>query len=268
MSFIKKEILNIYPQLKDVVLVPSCYDYSQLRTKIGKTGAVYLDKLIKEKSGVKIGIGGGGTIYEVIDHLKRLPRNISIFPTSLVTRGPEILHVDSRFLAELFYFKSQPAAKGYSVSVPPLPNTKANADNYKDYLLNNFDEIKWIYSSMQELDTMILGAGSALPSGGFDNEMNKLDIPLASFKERKIIGGINYNWICEDDNDIDIPILTITIEHLKEFSLKSEKNVILAACGKHKQKIIKKIIKRSLVNILISDNDTAKYLIEDDNDFR
>jgi DNA-binding transcriptional regulator LsrR (DeoR family) len=263
----EKEIMNIYPQLKDVVLTStSCYDYSQLRINIGKNGAVYLDKLIDENPGMKIGIGGGGTVYDAIDHLEKKPRNICIFPTSLVTRGPEIMHVDSCFLTELFFFKSRPEAKGYSVSVPPLPNTKANAEKYNSYLLENFDEIKWIYSSMQNLDTMILGAGAVLPSGGFENEMNKLGIPLISFKEKKIIGGINYNWICEDDNEIDTPFLTIKTARLKELSLESKKNIILIAGGLHKQKIIKEIIKRSIVNILISDIDTANYLLGGDDD--
>jgi DNA-binding transcriptional regulator LsrR (DeoR family) len=256
---IRLKLLQQYPFLKGVYISEYCYDYNDLKLKLGKLASRIFETIIYKYDNPKVGIGGGSTIYNMVQLLKTQSRNIRIFPTAIIGRGPEINHIDSSFLVNLLYLKSSPLAKGFILNIPPLPNKLANARKFID-MLNEIDEIKWIKSAMCEIDCCFIGAGSIMPTGDFDDEANKLGINYNSLLENNVIGGINYNWLTENGTQFGSDFITLPIDKLRELSSKN-KDVVLIAGGSHKNVIIKTALEKHIVNSLITDLETAKQIL-------
>lgn len=193
--------------------------------------------------------------------MKVKPRNIKIFPTALIGRGPEVNHIDSTFLATLLYLKSRTQAKAFVVNIPPLPNNKQLASDFVRTTLANIEEVKWLYSEMFNVDIAFIGLGAAIPTGDFDYEMMKLGVTLQILQENGVVGGINYNWFKKDGTQLGNYFLTIPIANLISLSQSNNKHIVLIAGGTHKIIPIEIAISYGMVNTLITDSLTAKKLL-------
>lgn len=259
---------NNFKNLKEIYLVRSDYDYKILTQNLGKKAAENFDDVIQNSDNPKIGIGGGSTIYELVNTLKRKERRIRIFPTALIGRGPELNFVDSTFLVKMLFQKSKPLAKAFVTNIPPLPNKVNDAKNFKNFLLENISEVKWIYNAMQDIDIAFIGLGSSIPTGDFDNEMKKLGLPVQNLIDQNIIGGINYNWFDSNGNQLLDYFLSISIKQLQSLAKNDNKNITLVAGGLHKVPSIIVALKYKMVNRLITDTETAKKLLDKNYDNR
>lgn len=255
------KLIRKYQLLRDVYIVNYCYDYAILKKRLGKVASNLFERLIDQYKNPKVGIGGGSTIYNMIDTLKYRPRNIRIFPTAIIGRGPEINHIDSSFLATLLYFKSRPLAKAFVINVPPLPSQKLIAREFLNNLINQIDEVKWLVNSMQDVNIAFIGLGAVVPTGDFDNEMNKLGITSRDLIRKGVVGGINYNWFTSEGSQVDNYFITISTENLKILSQNKDNHIVLVAGGTHKVEPIKIVISTGMVNTLITDSLTAEKLI-------
>lgn len=257
---LKLQLLSKY-KLNDVYIVNYLYDYAELKEKLGKAAVAVFEQLIEKYDTPSIGIGGGSTIYNLINALKFRPRNIKIFPTALIGRGPEVNHVDSTFLATLLYLKSRPHAKAFVVNIPPLPRNKILASEFLQYMLDNIEEVKWLYDEMCNVDIAFIGLGAAIPTGDFDDEMNKLGLTLQNLQENGVVGGINYNWFKNDGTQFGDYFLTIPIAKLISLSQSKNKHMVLIAGGTHKIGSVEIAVSHGMVNTLITDSLTAQKLL-------
>ena len=169
-------------------------------------------------------------------------------------------------MVKLLFQKSKPLAKAFVTHVPPLPNRVNEAKNFKEFLLKNITEIKWLYNSMQELDIAFIGLGASIPTGDFDSEMTKLGLPIQNLVDQNIIGGINYNWFDSNGKQFFDFFLTISIKQLQSLSKNERKFITLIAGGLHKVPSIIVALKYKMVNRLITDVETAKKLLGNNND--
>ncbi|MFC1760437.1 sugar-binding domain-containing protein [Candidatus Neomarinimicrobiota bacterium] len=260
-SQIQAKLLNKYDILKNVHVVGYCYDYQQLKKRLGKTASTVFDDLILKYKYPRVGIGGGSTIYEFVKSSKELNRRIKIFPTALIGRGPEITYYDSSFLAMLMHLKSRPESNVFIVNIPPFPNRTSGAKKFKNYLLSNIDEVNWIYKLMNTIDIAFISVGAMAYTGDFDKEMNKLGVTIKDLSINGVVGGINYNWFTAEGLQKTDYFLTVSIDKLKELSKKHKKRIVLVAGGSHKINAIKIALESEMINTLITDYQSAKYLL-------
>lgn len=230
---------NKYPYLKNICLVEPAYDYGVLKKRIGEACSKLFDTLLGQYDNPRIGIGGGSSLYEMVDNLEIKNRRIRIFPTALIGRGPEITHVDSTFLAKMLYFKSRPESKAFAISIPPLPENKHMALEFLKNLKNEFQEVKWLINAMQNIDIAYVGLGAMIPTGDFDDELKKVGVSLQNLIDFGVIGGINYNWFDSYGNQVTDYFPTIGVNRLIELSKNNTKEIVLVAGGAHKIKPIK-----------------------------
>jgi DNA-binding transcriptional regulator LsrR (DeoR family) len=255
-----------YPHLKNICLVEAAYDYSDLIKRIGEASSKLFDTLLNQYENPRIGIGGGKTLYEMVDNLEIKDRRIRIFPTALIGRGPEITHVDSTFLAKMLYFKSRPQSKAFVISIPPLPESKHKALEFLKDLKNEFREVKWLINAMQNIDIAYVGLGAMIPTGDFDDELKKVGVSIQDLIDFGVIGGINYNWFDSYGNQVTEYFPTIGVNKLIELSKNNTKDIVLVAGGAHKIKPIKIALNMKMANSIVSDEKTILSLIEDEND--
>lgn len=253
-----------YTNLREVFITTSVYNYSDQKVKLGRKAAEVFENVLLNYDYPKVGIGGGSTIYNMVNSLSIKERKIRIYPTALIGRGPEVTFIDSTFLVTYLYLKSKPLAKAFAINIPPLPNTEIEAKIFNSYLLKNISELKWLYSSMQnEIDITFIGLGATIPTGDFDNEMTKLGLSIQSLKNQNIVGGINYNWFKNNGEQCFNYFLSISIKKLIEQAQSPNKVVALIAGGMHKLEPLKVALQHGMVNYLITDHETSKKLIKD-----
>jgi DNA-binding transcriptional regulator LsrR (DeoR family) len=264
------DLVNIlrekYPYLKNIRIVESSYDYGDLKKSIGREASKLFDSLLSKYKNPRVGIGGGSTLFELVDYLKIKDRRIRIFPTALIGRGPEITHVDSAYLAKMLYFKSRPQSKAFVISIPPLPNNKHFALEFLKNLKSEFSEVKWLINAMQDVDIAFVGLGAMIPTGDFDDELKKVGVSLQDLIDLGVIGGINYNWFDSNGNQITNYFPTIGVNRLTSLSKEKSKDIILVAGGAHKINPIKIALKMHMINSIVSDERTIISLIEGNDD--
>src|SRR5215208_3462191 len=126
------ELEQRFRWLKKAVVVSSVKDPLYQRQLIAKAGAEYFEENVKQK--MKIGIGGGHTIYEMIARLPNRERDIDVYPTAIIGRGPIISHIDPIPLVTLLWAKSggEPGRAHY-VTVPPSDKGASRAAVAKEY---------------------------------------------------------------------------------------------------------------------------------------
>lgn len=237
-------------------------DYSALKRTLGKAAAVLFDEEVQKRVFPAVGIGGGSTLYEMIEALEFKPRNIRIYPMSLIGRGPEIEYVDSIYLATSLFYKSRPMAKAFVTGIPPLPSKREKAVTFTQFLLEEIPEVKLVYEGARNVDIAFIGLGAMIPMGDFTDELSKLGVSLRDLKAKGAVGGINYNWFDNHGNQIGQYFLTVSIDDLKRLSEEPNRLIVLVAGGKHKIDPIRIALSSRMVNAIVTDKLTAISLVK------
>lgn len=248
--------------LQVVKLVSYTEDYSMLKRALGKTAAALFDEEIQKKVSPVVGIGGGSTLYEMIESLDYKSRDMRIYPISMIGRGPEIEYVDSTYLATSLFYKSRPAVKAFVTGIPPLPSDKEKALAFTQFLLEEIPEVRMVYEGARNVDMAFVGLGAMIPMGDFTDELSKLGVTLRDLKAQGAVGGINYNWFDGYGNQIGQYFLTVSIGDLKRLSSDPDRLIVLVAGGKHKIDPIRIALSSRMVNAIITDELTALRLTE------
>lgn len=256
-------LLAAYPHLRDCRIARSCYDYGALKRRLGRSAALLVEGLVGGQEKPRVGIGGGSTLCCLVDSLATKPRAIRVYPTAIIGRGPEINHIDSTFLAVYLYLKSRPSASAFVVSVPPLPSQPAVARGFVPYLLSNIDEVRWLADAIKDLDIVVVGCGAAFSTGGIDEEMHKLGLAPQDLVDKGVVGGVNYNWIGGDGEQVGDFFLNLSVNDLRTLSSRPEKHVVLVGGGEHKLDAIRVAIDKGIVNTLVTDSLTVRRLLDE-----
>lgn len=235
-------------------------DYEHLLKNLGRGGAALFEEICQIRWGVRVGLGGGITLYEVVEALETKSRQIELYPLTLVGRGPELEHVDSVFLVTALYFKSRPGAKAFVVGVPPLPQSRLKAQKFTADLLTEVDEVREVYQAARDVEVAFVGLNALQLDRGMLKEFSKVGLDLKTLKGKGGVGVINYNNFDGVGQQIGEYFLSVSIQDLKEMSKNAEKNVVLVAGGLHKFEAIKVALATRMFNMLVTDHRTAQKL--------
>lgn len=226
-------------------------DYASIIECVSKLGAEYLEETVK--NGDIIGVSAGTTIHEVAKRL--LPQNAkevevvqlqgSITHSGVNTYATEIVSI----FAESFQ-----AVPRYL----PLPiifdNPTIKQMVEKDRHIKNTMEIG------MEANVAIFTVGNVedralLFRSGYLNESEK------TILQQNSVGDICSRFFDENgeicNEHIDSRTIAVSLDALKE----KEKSILVAG-GEHKVKAIKGVLKGKIANVLITDQYTAKQLLE------
>lgn len=258
---LEKSLQNKY-DLLTARIVEFTKDYDVLRKRLGEIAAQVFEGQLDLRVKPKVGIGGGGSIYEMVKALEQKPRNISIYPMGLLGRGPEITYFESTYLATLALLKSQPVARAFIVGVPPLPDDNSLAKSFSKQLYDTVPEIRQVLKGSRNVDLAFVGLGSFLIFDEVIKELSKVGMDGDVLKKMGAIGGINYNYFDIQGKQIGGDfLLTVSVNDLKKLSKDKSRLICLVAGGDHKLEAIKVAIEKKMVNSIVTDSLTAENLI-------
>jgi DNA-binding transcriptional regulator LsrR (DeoR family) len=247
--------------LQAVKVVEFSDDYEQLLKNLGRGGAALFDEVCQIRWGARVGVGGGVTLYEVVEALDMKPRQLELYPLALVGRGPALEHVDSVFLVTALYFKSRPGAKAFVVGVPPLPQSRVKAQQFTAELLTEVDEVREVYQAAREVEVAFVGLGTLPPERGMLKEFDKVGLDLKGLKGRGAVGIMNYNYFDHQGAQIGTYFLTVSVPDLRAMAHDTEKKVVLVAGGLHKFAALTVALTTRMFNMLVTDHRTAQRLV-------
>lgn len=229
--------------LKDAFVVPTPIDGKDVNESVAQAAAMYINQRIDKSSFINMGYGD--TTSRVLNHLS----NMSEFPVNVVS-----------LTGGVNYY---------------LPNTRSNIFNAKLYLtpaplmMKNVDMVTAIEgepSVKQILDMVTLSQLTVVGIGGMNESATILtngmlthnDFLLLSMKGA--VGDILCHFIDKDGNpvssDIEGRLISTSLD-----TMKSLENTIGVAAGKNKVEAILAALRGELLDILITDEDTASEIL-------
>ncbi|GAB2546165.1 sugar-binding transcriptional regulator [Gracilibacillus alcaliphilus] len=234
--------------LREVIIIPSV-DSDILKQKLGAATSKYLLRLIKGKE--IIGVSSGTTLNEVV----KLTESNRKFPEVLFVplvggSGNERMDIHSNHIVAQFAMN---LSTGYRLLHAPVMVDSSEA---KEIIINQ-SEIRKIFDMGSRADIAIVGIGgspahSTMVKTYFDQEEGDFG---------DAIGDICYNFINEHghtaNHEWNKRVISLNLDKLKQIP-----SVIGVAGGAEKVTAIHAALKGKLVDVLITDEETAAQIID------
>lgn len=273
-ALLSERLKGRYDCLRDAIVatIPGDLHFSVHLELLGRAAAEYFDRTILP--GTKVGISGGSTMSAMIDALPHRNRDIRIFPTAIIGRGPHIgEHIDPMVTVTLLWVKSgrQPDT-AHSATVPPYDDSVCwnNAPARRLEWLKN-QKVGEVYDGMKTVDVLLASTGPLGADQEYYNatgptvikEVADLGATPEWLRAQGIIGDINYAFFDESgesQEDWEI-FLTVPLRTLRDMSADEKRRVVLVA-GRHKIHCIRGLLRGRLCSVLITDELTAQQLLQ------
>jgi len=249
---LEAELENRY-LLKECRIVPSYDDEKQIYKDLSSGLAGILDRLLKD--GDLLGVGWGKTLRSVADFIEPLNNiEISVIPL-LGGLGKSGAEVHTNYVAKILAEKY--GGKSFMIHSPAVLDSREAKE-----ILEKDSNIKEIMDLADSVNTSVLGMSDI----GLDSTMietGNFTVEDFNYLESLGVAG-DVNLVFLDKNGkqviskIDDRIVRAPAEKLRKM-----KNVIGIAFGPKKNAIIKASIKSGLINILLTDENTATRLLEE-----
>lgn len=247
----ERQLQELY-HLKDVMIVDSKPTEEEMKMVLGDAAARYLEASIKDDS--IIGVSMGSTLYEVVSHITRPEADTVTFVPLIGGVGQLRMELHSNSLAESL------SRKYRSRFVPLQAPARVSSSVIRRELMKE-ESIAAALRLAEKIDMAIVGIGypnekSSIKATGYfkENEMESLI-------ERQVAGEI-----CMQFYDIDGDTSSYRNDNnvigMELRKLRKVPYSIGIAGGTEKLQAIQGAMKGKYINVLITDFDCAKALIE------
>lgn len=237
--------------IKECIIVPSFDSEEEIFKNMAEALSLLLQRILK--NGDYVGINWGNTLKEVIARLY-IPRKINI---NVVPMMGGLGRIDTGMQTNLIASNLAERFGGisYQIHFPAFLDSK----NLKK-MISDDSNVREIFDLSEKINTAVLGM-SATSENSTLIRMGIFTIKdMAYLKSLGIVGDINLNWVNSKGNFVPNDIFDRTL-NIPFGKLKKIRNVIGVAFGSHKVKIIKALLSSRLVNIFITDHNTASKLV-------
>ena len=238
--------------LEDIICV-NAPDPSQSKNRMGIAAAKYLVRMLKSDS--VIGVSAGTTVYEVASNITvQIPMpNVTFVP---LVGGMGKAHTDIQANVICDIFTRRIGGTSIELHVPVMVD---DVPSKEVFMRQRY--IKEVFNTARNVDIAIVGIGGK-PTY---HEMTKAYFhqvdPLKEAEVTDVIGDICYNFIDKDGHAVESEwnkrVMAIDLDDIKRIPL-----VIGVAGGAHKVEGIYAALVGQLVNVLVTDVQTANKLLE------
>jgi DNA-binding transcriptional regulator LsrR (DeoR family) len=251
---LEEELRDKY-NLKDIYIVDHSNDETQLINNLGSYTAFYLQNTLKKDDLVGISCWSQA-LLATANLMSRLDKSLKADVVQILgglgssTFESHAYQLTSKF-AEIFN------GKAYMLPAPGILDSKTGRD-----VLMKDSYIQKIFALFEKLTLVLVGIGQIKQSKLLSESGNSFNLKeLEVLKKNKVVGDINLRFINESGKNIktnlDKRIMGIDLDLLKKVPRR-----IAVAGGDQKHKAIKASIKGGFINTLITDSQTASYLIK------
>ncbi|MBW6423764.1 sugar-binding transcriptional regulator [Rhizobium sp. XQZ8] len=239
--------------LQDAVVMPSPQDPALLHSVLGRGAAGFLGRLIQAQEPASIGVGWGATLRETIHHMSSLNypeikvRSMmgglthgSEINTFEIVRGfAQVLNAQCRYFAAPIYAES---AESRDAIILQAVFQQA---------FRQICKVDVAYVSVGDVSQKSLQVRYGLPDGMTESMLQKAGA----------VGDLMGRYLGASGQEIDHPlnrqVLSPELEDFRRIGCR-----IVASGGAHKYKILHAVAASGLINVLITDADSAKAMLE------
>ncbi len=235
--------------LKEILIMPSTPD--KTIDNISKGAAQYIEE--KVEAGSFINIGYGETVSKTVSELIYSTKK----PLSFVTLSGGVSYYMTSIIAGAHKRSSEVPTPSFHVIPAPLI---ASSDKIAQTFLSE-PAIKNIADMAELADLTLIGIGSVNENATIFKYgiASKSDLTILNMKGAA--GDVLSQFYDENGEIIDSELHNKLISTKLE-ALEKSKNVVAAAGGMHKIKAIHAALKGRYIDVLITDEDTGKALLE------
>lgn len=249
-EFIIKNNLIENFHLKDAAIASSVSDKEDIKELVAQRASDYLIKLLKK--GDTIGVSWGSTLFKVVNQIPNANLGGIVVPlTGGVGKVANNLH--SNTLAHQLATKL--LSKSYALYAPAIVKNRATVKTIVEE-----SSVKSVMALYKKVRVALVGIGTlsnnstVIKSGYYNNE------DFMEFKEKGAVGDI-----CSYLFSINGEILTFPNNNVIGISIKALRKipfVVGIAAGVEKIKAIYGALKGGLINVLITDENCGKKILE------
>jgi deoxyribonucleoside regulator len=268
----QNELVSRYKCLKKAIVVHSSNDFIFERRLCAKAAAEYFDEKVDEKM-KQVALGGGNTMYDMVTALPFRDRDLEIYPTAIMGRGPTIETPDRAVIMSLLWSKSgNEKVKAYYASILPAENIKSvkELQQEHDKFLKEREIVRQVFEGMQKVECVFTGLGLVKQNPDYARispptalrRLNEMKVfPQDMEQVPGAVGEVSYDFFDVDGNSREEWKLAISIgvEQLKTM-VGDEREVVMVA-GRYREQALKAALNGGLLNVLITDSRTAETLL-------
>jgi DNA-binding transcriptional regulator LsrR (DeoR family) len=276
--------------LHDVKVVPTGKidnedDYAALIRRWGFEAAALFTKWADGGEEMRVGISGGETLLEFVNAVpERVRENVQVFASALVGRGPffQLSHVDPATNATLLWAKCGrlPGRCHYATVPPHDPKLQGRSEIGGELSwMAGREPIRRALKNMDDINVAFAGLGLVEPPPGSPGLRNRLSatglvkemgVPPAKLAEEGAIGDLGYSFFDDNGKGKATWRFFLTagyfeprlngVEFYRQMVKDGKKVVVLA--GTYKARAILTGLKAKLFNVLITDQDAARNVLD------
>jgi len=240
-------------KLHDALIVNS-NRYEDTATTVAKTSAFYLDHAICP--GDVLGVPAGRTLSQAMPYmnLPLIGRNKEQFRVVQLQGGYAALG-DRNPTLSIINFANRFGIKGQLLQHPMYAPTIESAKHIHEHYAESLEKM-W-----KKCTLLMCGVGVRGPGNLLYDEKLISDADLQELDEAEAVGDPFGRWFDADGRDIDCSCnrrLISVFPHIRQQIPRR----ILVASGDEKVQAIRVLLEKSMVNILVSDEGTAKKLLQ------
>ena len=241
-------------KIQQAKIVKTSASYEQTKKNIGKSAAVLLEDLVH--NGDTIGVAWGTTLYGMLNNLssnKRI-RNISVVQ---LTGGLHQIEMDYSPVELTLRMAKIFRAKIFQLYVPAIVDNPRTSE-----VLLSESNIKRTIEMFSRVNIALVGIGSVVPKPSTmlyrDGFINKIDVE--SIIKSKAVGDINSYFYDINGKECSTKLDNRTIG-INLLQLKQIRYVMGVAGGLNKAGAIYGALKGGIVNIIVTDSETAEKIL-------
>ncbi|MET3208197.1 UNVERIFIED_CONTAM: DNA-binding transcriptional regulator LsrR (DeoR family) [Paenibacillus sp. PvR008] len=251
-STLEKEIEQLF-KLKQVLVVPTKdLNKEMLSSAVGKAAAQFVLKLIK--SGDRIGVSWGNTLYHMVREFPlEKKENVKIIPLVGGTGN----HRNEMHSNQIAYELSKKLGVTCDTLYAPAV---VETEELKNQIIQ-LPNIAEVLKEGEQIDLALVGIGNPFSMSTMERSGYLDEQVLAELKAMHIVADINSRFINQDGKVNEHPINNKVIG-LGLDQLKKTKTVVGMAFGLHKIDCILAALRGRFINMLITDEATAKIIVQ------
>jgi deoxyribonucleoside regulator len=273
LNSMQDQLLSRFSCLKKAIVVYSTSDFLFERRLCANAAAEYFDE--KVNAGMKrVALSGGNTLYDMVNALPFRDRDLEIYPTAIMGRGPSIETPDRAVIMSLLWSKSgNEKVKAYYASILPAENISSVAELQQEHdkFLKERHIVRQVFEGMQKVECVFTGLGLVKQNPEYARfspqtalrRLTEMNVLPQDMEAVGAVGEVNYDFFDVEGNTREEWQLGISIgvEQLKRM-VEEEREVVMVT-GKFREQALKAALNGGLLNVLITDDRTAKTLLMD-----
>lgn len=249
---LESEINSKY-QLKETIIVDSSMN-NDMKNQVASTAAYYLENNLTKNS--TIAIGWGSTMSRVSNFIQDMSNMKLLFSPIIGGHGKSELDMHATTISSNLAKKT--GCNSLSLLAPALVKSKKEKE-----LLMDDTHIKEVINQTKRADYALFSLGSPLVKDSSLSKSGYLsDDDLKQLKDEGAVCDIVSIAFLNKDGNICCKNITDRSVGISESDLK---NIPLKICiveGEEKHDAVKVALKAGYINVLITDKDTAKFLVQ------